>query len=134
MRKSNGHSVTYGGATVTDADTLALPDGRLVRAFVERIHEPQPVLYLYLPEDWAASSLAAFQVRGGGRLEGLRPGTEAPGAAGWTLADLRPADAAAWDGAVKRLGGEPWIPQDGMPSVGESTEELASSETRNDEA
>ena len=124
MRTSNGRRVTYGGAAVTDADTFALPNGQLVRAFIERLDLPEPVVQLHLAEDWARDGLNTYVAGGDGRLMRESGGTEVPAPTGWTLADLAPAEPAGWDEAVTRAGGTPWLPQDGLPSVGESTEEV----------
>ncbi len=114
MTVSNGHSVTRGGVTIWDGKTYSLPDGQLVRGFIERVDQPVPVVVFFTPEDWALSNLAAFQVDGTDRLEGMPRGAEPPVPTGWTLADLRPAEASAWDDAVTQLGGQPWLQVDNL--------------------
>ncbi len=115
----DGTRVTFDGATVLDGATYQLPDGRVVRAFVHLRDAPflaSVSVTLHTPEEWATDDLPRHTLDRAGRVMRQRwsaPEEPTP----WTAADLGPGDAAAWDAAVRRLGGEPWLPVDRLPAA-----------------
>ena len=115
MQSSNGNAVTCGAVTILDGDTYLSPNDELVRAFVDLVGVVI-VITLHCPEEWAGDDLHTFQADGTGRVTRVA-GTRTPEPIEWTLADLRPGDAAAWDQAVTDLGGQPWLPMDTLPGL-----------------
>lgn len=115
-----GDSATFDGVTVFDGATYQLPDGQEVRAFVHVRDDPPltPVsVTLHTAQEWATDELPRSTLDRAGRV--MRQSWSAPARpTPWTAADLGPGDAPAWDAAVRRLGGAPWLPVDGIPAAG----------------
>lgn len=116
-----GRGARFGGVTVTDGAVYTLPDGALGRASVDPsgvspawLAAEAPglpgrldVAGLFLPEDQATGDLPTYTLAADGRL--LRRAHQAPRGrpipTAWTVADLAPGDAAAWEAAVAELAG-----------------------------
>ena len=117
----NGTAATVAGVTVADGGTYRLPDGGQVRAFV---HAPGDRrlravrVTLHTAEDWALDDTPGYTLDRRGRVMHQRREAIPPDPTAWTAADLTPGDAPAWDAAVRRLGGEPWLLVDRLPAEG----------------
>jgi hypothetical protein len=73
---------------------------------------------LHTAEEWAMDDLPRSTLDRHGRVLRQRRDAPRPDATAWTVADLAPGDAPAWDAAVRALGGEPWLVVDRLPASG----------------
>ena len=121
IHRAHGSSAIVATGRVADGATYRLPDGQEVRAFV---HASPTLLSgtgrvtLHTAEEWAMDDLPHYTLDRRGRVLCQDAGAARPRATAWTAADLAPGDALAWDAAVHRLGGAPWLPIDLLPAEG----------------
>ena len=114
-------SAIFATVRMTDGATYRLPDGQEVRAFVHAstaLSSGTGRVTLHTAEEWATDDLPRYTLDRRGRVLSQDAGAGRPRATAWTAAHLAPGDALAWDAAVHRLGGAPWLPIDLLPAEG----------------